>query len=159
MSTDRGAKSLIWIRDQISQKYFTQNPVTAILEITVKINEVKEFNEDDVKGLAGIDLDGKRDSVRVKVYKYISSQLKGNRIIQMNGQNVFINFTEEKDTKVHHITTDGWNDNVKSYYMKQLMPALMNEMSLRFRRWIITGNFIISRPLDYQPINEVDDEL
>ena len=159
MSEDRGAKSLVWIKSQISIKFYTEEPITSILEITVKLKIKEDFKEEENKD-PGVDLDNNKDSVRNKIYKYISSQLKGNREVDMNGHHISMIFHEEKATKVHHITQSRLNEYVKSRYIKTLLPELFNEMSLRFRRWIIDGNFLLTRPLEYEPEEEeIDSEM
>ena len=152
MAQDRGATSLVWIRQKIGELYFSSTPVTGVLEVTIKMDlkpnhEQIEAKEDQSNSVT-------RNAVRKEICKYISQNLRGNRPIIINGNNVSIVFSDKKSEYVHHITTSGYNDQIKSVYIKRLQVLLTNEINNRFIKWVVSTNFLLSRPLDYIPIND-----
>jgi len=152
-NNDRGARSLVWIRQQISRYFFTRTPVTSVLEVTVILNRSDE-DLNQLQQIQNIDFDINRNFVRKKIYGIISDNLKNNRQILINNQNVSIMFTEAGRFYVHHITQDTWNDQVKAIYVKRLQLALIHELNLRFRAWNVGLNFLLTRPLDYAPLDQ-----
>ena len=156
---DRGGASLVWIRNQITALFATRDPVDSVLEVTVKLDKKNPLPE--VKG-DNQDGDLNRDSVRRKVYKYISLNIKGNRLYTIGNQVVNIRYTEKASHYVHHITTEHWNDQIKAMYFKRLQRDLMTELNILFVNWVVSLNFLITKPLDYLPIageQSVEEEM
>src|SRR5690348_16735853 len=48
---DRGASSLVWIREQVAEHFYTSQPVTAIVEISCKIDWVPDLYVEDKQAL------------------------------------------------------------------------------------------------------------
>jgi hypothetical protein len=154
---DRGATSLIWIREQITNEYFTPNPVSAVLEITVKIRDKSHANEEEKKQI----LDINKNNLRILIYQRISNDLH-NKTINIMGHDVNMHFREQHPTKVHHITNDGHIDLIKSQFMKIYTEQLNNQLFLDFPLLRVSVNFLLSKPLEYLPDNNedlIDDEM
>ena len=143
---NKGARSLVWIREQIDNLKFTDHPITTILEITGSIEK---------KG----DVDVPRNLMR-DLYIRIGRELT-NKMIMIGPHPVIMRFRKAREYLVHHISDSTLLDNVKILFMKRYITQLNSQLLVEFPLFNISFNYLLSNPMVFveDPGDDLIEEL
>lgn len=130
----------MWIRQQISENYFTDHPVTAIIEVTVSLSCDKKTTTATKE---------EKNRFRVSCYDYISEHMSGEALVWSNP--VTMRFEQHSARKVHFISKESFTDNVRSEFMKVRLGAIEQTLNQRHPGIRVALQFLVSKPLDYIP--------
>ena len=143
---NKGARSLVWIREQIDNLKFTDHPITTILEITGSIE--KKGDEDVPRNLM-------RD-----LYIRIGRELT-NKMIMICPHPVTMRFRKAREYLVHHISDSTLLDNVKILFMERYITQLNSQLLVEFPLFNISFNYLLSNPMVFieDPGDDFTEEL
>ena len=143
---NKGARSLVWIREQIDNLKFTDHPITTILEVTGSIE--KKGDEDVPRNLM-------RD-----LYIRIGRELT-NKMIMIGPHPVTMRFRKAREYLVHHISDSTLLDNVKILFMERYITQLNSQLLVEFPLFNISFNYLLSNPMVFieDPGDDFTEEL
>lgn len=151
----QGARSIIIIRRAVEQYMGSSFPVSAVLEITVRLTQVPD-------GAQALTADENK-VVHVALGQEIDAALNEGTVLQVGGgapQHRVILFARTLPDKNHYITADPSTDYIKAAYLKKIFRDLNHVWAARGAANELVypqlpgaaAEFILSRPLDYQSV-------
>jgi hypothetical protein len=167
---DRGGAALLWCKTQISDRYFTEHPVSAILEVTTKL-----VYKEDIERDIGPDKNNARTRTRDAMLLDIHRRLGATHattpsVVVMGGRDVSIPFIAQDSKAKHFLTVSPHADSVKAAYLKEVIRQANADFHHATRSTIdqhgeddkdaylslfevASVSFILARPLDYFPMD------
>lgn len=152
---DRQGKRYAWAKEEIQLHFFSANPVSAILEVTVK-NDLRENIQINQQ------LSSYKNLLRQRILSYFSHRIGVGIIIGQVPVNIqFRTYPDDQYQPKLWITQSGHNDHVKYQYIN----TIVDFCNTNFQNWSQNNvnnqtfnwshvqnaslNFMITRPLDY----------
>ncbi len=126
---DKGTTAAAWLKAEISRLFYSDTPVTAVLEITIKI----DLQPDTISTAdAQVTRNRQRAGILLKFHEVLGAKRGFNpRIVNLDGNPIAIPFRAKNDQSTHLYSIAGHNESVKAAYMKLIVGIV----DAQVRQW------------------------
>ncbi len=159
---EKGTPAVSWLTAEVSRLFYSDTPVTAVLDIAIKI----DLRSDTIPiADAQVIRNRQRSWILLKFHEMLGAKQGFKpRVVELDGNQIAIPFRAKNDQSKYLCSTAGHNDSVKAAYMTRIgdsIKARVNQLTAQANqqddlRWDLVNSASITvtlvRPLDYAPL-------